>query len=115
MSTIKANNILEATSGGATYYLNKSWVNFNGKNTISIRADGNVSSITDYGTGNYGVNMSSASPDTNYSAFAYAHEDTNGSKAGSWIANGTRTGYTTTLHRHSYGGDANIYNVMTVR
>jgi hypothetical protein len=115
MSTIKVNSIEEATSGGATFYTLKSWVNFNGKNTISIRMDGGVSSITDYGVGNYGVNQSTSMPDTNYSALAYAHEDTNGSKAGSWVANGTRTDYATSQHRHSYGGDANIFNVITAR
>ena len=40
MSTLKANNIQEATSGGATYYLNKAWVNFDGTGTVSIRDDG---------------------------------------------------------------------------
>jgi hypothetical protein len=38
----------------------KAWVNFNGSGTVAIRADGNVSSITDYGTGHYGVNYSVA-------------------------------------------------------
>jgi len=38
----------------------KAWVNFNGSGTVAIREDGNVSSITDYGTGHYGVNYSVA-------------------------------------------------------
>ena len=60
MSTIKVNTIEEATSGGATFYTAKAWVNFNGTGTVAIRADGNVSSIADIGTGHYGVNYSVA-------------------------------------------------------
>jgi hypothetical protein len=43
-------------------------VNFNGTGTVAIRASGNVSSITDNGTGNYTVNFTTAMPDVNYSA-----------------------------------------------
>ena len=42
------------------------WVNFNGTGTVAIRADGNVSSITDNGTGTYTINISSAFTDANY-------------------------------------------------
>ena len=46
----------------------KAWVNFNGTGTVAIRANYNVSSITDNGTGNYTVNFSNALADANYSA-----------------------------------------------
>ena len=51
----------------ATAYGCRAWVNFNGTGTVAIRASGNVSSITDRGTGTYTVNMSTALPDANYS------------------------------------------------
>ena len=44
----------------------RAWVNFNGGGTVAIRDSGNVSSITDNGTGNYTVNFTTAMPDTNY-------------------------------------------------
>lgn len=44
----------------------RAWVNFNGTGTVAIRASGNVSSITDNGTGDYTVNFTSAMPDANY-------------------------------------------------
>lgn len=44
----------------------RAWVNFNGTNTVAIRASGNVSSITDNGTGDYTVNFTNAMPDANY-------------------------------------------------
>jgi hypothetical protein len=50
----------------ATAYGCRAWVNFNGTGTVAIRASGNVSSITDNGTGNYTVNMTTAMPDVNY-------------------------------------------------
>jgi hypothetical protein len=54
-------------SGNAPIYACRAWVNFNGTGTVSIRASGNVSSITDNGTGNYTVNFATAMPDANYS------------------------------------------------
>lgn len=53
-------------SGSAPVYACRAWVNFNGTGTVAIRTSGNVSSITDNGTGNYTVNFTTAMPDTNY-------------------------------------------------
>jgi len=50
----------------ATAYGCRAWVNFNGTSTVAIRGSGNVSSITDNGTGIYTVNFTNAMPDANY-------------------------------------------------
>jgi len=50
----------------ATAFGCRAWVNFNGTGTVAIRASGNVSSITDNGTGDYTVNFTTAMPDANY-------------------------------------------------
>jgi len=50
----------------ATAYGCRAWVNFNGTGTVAIRASGNVTSITDNGTGTYTVNFTNAMPDANY-------------------------------------------------
>jgi len=50
----------------ATAYGCRAWVNFNGTGTPAISASGNVSSITDNGTGDYTVNFTNAMPDANY-------------------------------------------------
>jgi hypothetical protein len=63
----------------ATAYGCRAWVNFNGTGTVAIRASGNVSSITDNGTGDYTVNFTSAMPDANYSI---ACSSGNGASAG---------------------------------
>ena len=57
-------------SGSAPIYSCRAWCNFNGTGTVAIRASGNVSSITDNGTGLYTVNFTTALPDGNYSAVA---------------------------------------------
>jgi hypothetical protein len=44
----------------------RAWVNFNGTGTVAIRASGNVTSITDNGTGDYTVNFTTVMPDANY-------------------------------------------------
>ena len=53
-------------SGTAPIYPCRAWVNFNGTGTVAIRASGNVTSITDNGTGNYTINFTTAMPDANY-------------------------------------------------
>jgi hypothetical protein len=54
----------------ATAYGCRAWVNFDGTGTVAIRASGNVSSITDNGTGDYTVNFTTAMPDANYACVA---------------------------------------------
>jgi len=50
----------------ATAYGCRAWVNFNGTGTVAIRGSGNVTSITDNGTGSYTVIFTTAMPDVNY-------------------------------------------------
>jgi hypothetical protein len=64
MSTLKVSTLQNLS--GTEVYTCKAWVNFNGTGTVAIRASGNVSSITDNGTGNYTVNFTTAMPDANY-------------------------------------------------
>jgi hypothetical protein len=52
----------------AVAYGCRAWVNFNGTGTPAIRASGNVSSITDNGTGTYTLNFTTTLPDANYAA-----------------------------------------------
>jgi hypothetical protein len=57
---------LSTASGSAPSYSARAWVNFNGTGTVAIRASGNVTSITDNGTGDYTVNFTTAMADANY-------------------------------------------------
>lgn len=60
-------SLMTTPSGTAPGYMARAWVNFNGTGTVAIRASGNVSSITDNGTGDYTVNFATAMSDANYS------------------------------------------------
>jgi uncharacterized protein (AIM24 family) len=64
MSTLKVSTLQNLS--GTEVYTCKAWVNFNGTGTVAIRASGNVSSITDNGTGNYTINFTTALSDANY-------------------------------------------------
>jgi hypothetical protein len=72
---VDASDNLQFNSGygsTATAYGCRAWVNFNGTGTVAIRESGNVSSITDNGTGQYAVNFDTAMPDEDYAFFGSA-------------------------------------------
>jgi uncharacterized protein (AIM24 family) len=58
----------------AVAYGCRAWVNFDGSGTPAIRASGNVTSITDNGTGNYTVNFTTNMPDVNDSVSGMASD-----------------------------------------
>jgi hypothetical protein len=65
---------LSTASGSAPSYSARAWVNFNGTGTVSIRASGNVTSITDNGTGDYTINFTTAMSDANYAVMGSVFE-----------------------------------------
>jgi hypothetical protein len=88
----------------------RAWVNFNGTGTPAIRASGNVSSITDNGTGSYTINFSTAMPDANYSASVNcSYSDSNNGMLACLFADTstpiapTTSGFRFTLARRSDG------------
>lgn len=83
VATIDSSGVLSFNSGYgsvAAAYGCRSWVNFNGTGTVAILASGNVSSITDFGVGEYIVNFSTAMPDANFAiagSASYANDNSN--------------------------------------
>jgi hypothetical protein len=77
----------------ATAYGCRAWVNFNGTGTVAIRDSGNVSSITDGGTGLYTVNFTTEMPDANY---AVADSFSGTTQTGNSDATGGAMNYLTT-------------------
>ena len=73
MSTARFNT-WQNTDGTENYKV-RAWVNFNGTGTVSIRASGNVSSITDNGTADYTINFATALPDANYATNVLCSSD----------------------------------------
>jgi hypothetical protein len=70
-------SLMTTPSGTAPSFLCRAWVNFDGTGTPAIRASGNVSSITDNGTGDYTVNFTTAMPDANYAGMGAVSDDGN--------------------------------------
>ena len=83
---IASNGDLSFNSGygtAAVAYGCRAWVNFDGTGTVAIRADGNVTSITDNGTGDYTVNFTTALVDANYAISATAGPATSAARLAS--------------------------------
>lgn len=88
----------------AVAYGCRAWVNFNGTGTVAIREDGNVSSITDNGTGDYTLNFTTAMPDANYAA-SFSGADVSAGAA--WgLGNATPTTSAIRIITFGYNGGA---------
>ena len=99
-------------SGSAPVYACRAWVNFNGTGTVAIRSSGNVSSITDNGTGSYTVNFATAMPDANYSAVCTAGRS---DVAASQLATPTAGYGTATMVIYSLGtGGTAYFDALTI-
>jgi len=71
---------LSTASGSAPSYSARAWVNFDGTTSPgTIRASGNVSSVTRSATGVYVVNFTNALPDANFCVVASSPAGNNGS------------------------------------
>jgi hypothetical protein len=81
VTTNAGGSVNPSTNINGINYSCRAWVNFNGTGTVAIRGSGNVTSITDNGTGNYTVNFTTAMTDANYSlGLSYAFSPTVQSK-----------------------------------
>jgi hypothetical protein len=76
MSEVVANKW--SNPDGTENYKCRAWVNFDASGTPFIRGNGNISSITDEGTGRFVVNFDTALPDANYSVSIIAQGGGNG-------------------------------------
>jgi hypothetical protein len=71
---------ITATTGSAPYYGARAFVNFNGTNG-TIRASGNVSSVTRNSAGDYTINFTTAMPDTNYTVIGTSQAESTSTNA----------------------------------
>jgi hypothetical protein len=96
-------------------YLSRAWINFNGTGTVAVRGSGNVTSLTDNGTGDYTVNFTTAMPDANFAVNATTNRlgyTSIGSSVYTYV-----TGNTNIVTRDSAGvaQDAQYVNVSVFR
>jgi hypothetical protein len=103
MSTLRVTNVQDTAGANslttAQIYngASKAWVNFNGQGTVAIRANFNVSSITDNGTGDYTVNFTTAMADTNFCVTGVPTGNADGNTIGmSWTLTVINSDFTKT-------------------
>ena len=102
--TIEAAKLSGGQSGSAPAFAVRAWVSFNGTGTVAIRASGNVTSISDNGTGSYNVNFTTLPSDGNYAI----------SVVGSKTSGGISSGNSTFGMTREYLGSLNYVQVYTV-
>jgi hypothetical protein len=100
------------SAGTYNNYQCRAWVNFNGAGTVAINGSGNVTSITDNGTGDYTVNLTTALPDVNY-APVLGVGNTDGSE-GAIRIKASLTTSATRVATTFLGGNAKDCNQVTV-
>jgi len=90
----------------------RAWVNFDGTGTLSVKASGNVSSVTDNTTGDYTVNLTTAMPDIDYAISVNCRYDDTG--WGGWGTVGwVNTASAFRIRTGMYPG-SNIYDMQDV-
>jgi hypothetical protein len=108
MSTVKAANLQNTGSGAPTFknssgteigQLAKSWVNFDGTGTVSIKDSFNVSSITDNGSGDYTITFTNATANANYAIIGIIRGQSSNARGASGVHVHTSTDPTTTAFR----------------
>jgi hypothetical protein len=112
---------LSTASGSAPSYSARAWVNFDGTGSVSVRASGNVSSISDNGTGDYTVNFSTGMPDANYTVNGSVNTISGNVGIFTSVINSTDFNKTTSsvrVNSYNQGGvlfDTNSTNVVIFR
>jgi len=101
--------VFQNSSGTEKGQLAKAWIRFNGTGTIAITDSFNISSITDKGTGNYGINYTNAMSNANYSIGGFSHRNGSGGRVLCHID--TVDTATTTAYEFVISGTLNGQNV----
>ena len=89
---------LSTASGSAPSYSARAWVNFQGTGTVTIRGSGNVTSVTDLGTGNYRANFTTAMQDSNFSVVSIGSDTSSTGQSCVHVA--ARATTSTTIHNN---------------
>lgn len=123
-ANVTAAKLSGGQSGSAPIFGVRAWVNFDGTTNVAgnctIRSSGNVSSVTDLGTGTYRINFTTNMPDTNYCAVATSTSgtsaDANPGAGGNSFGSFNVNNVTLTCALGSSGtNDKEIISVMIMR
>jgi hypothetical protein len=77
MSTLKVNDIVEATSGGGKVFFSRCWVDY-APQSNTINDSGGLSSITDNGTGDHTFNFTNSNSSAYYAYGGCGYDDSLG-------------------------------------
>jgi len=105
---------LSTATGSAPSYSARVWVNFNGTGTIAIRNSGNVSSLTDNGTGDYTVNFTTALSASTYCITAHTNHVTNTSNTRGFLQSKTTNRTTTSIRVVCVGDGGSILDFEVI-
>ena len=105
---------LSTATGSAPSYSSRVWVNFNGTGTIAVRNSGNVSSLTDNGTGDYTVNFTTALSASTYCVTGHANHVTNTSNSRGFLQSKTTNRTTTTIRVVCVGDGGSILDFEVI-
>lgn len=100
MSTLKVNDIIEATSGGGKAFQCRAWVKFT--MTLAqngLQGDQGVSSVIDQAVGDFDISLTNTMSDANYSLAGYTNAyNNNTSNFSSAMALGLGTDYSSSTY-----------------
>ena len=112
MSTIKVDTIKNTSN--VEVFTCKAWVNFDGTTntggSCTIRASGNVTSVTDNGTANYTINFTNALADANYTLTSMQGQNVTSSQARAVVYDQDNTKTTTALQIRTVNNFTNYYD-----
>lgn len=110
--TVDQQGRITAASSGSSVndqQLCKAWVQFRGDSSVIIRDSFNVSSVTDNGTGNYRVNLSTGMSNSNYAVSSSAY-----SPATSGAISECETASSSFFNVRTYQGSSGLLDVPEV-
>ena len=105
---------LSTASGSAPSYSARLWVNFNGTGTIAIRNSGNVSSLTDNGTGDHTVNFTTALSASTYCVTGHCNHVTNTSNTRGFLQSKTTNRTTSSIRVVTVGDGGTILDFEVI-
>lgn len=114
MSTLKVNDIEEATSGGGKIFPARAWIKFS-MVTPAIEGDKGVSSLLDRAVGDFDITLDNSMSNANYSLAGYTNALNGNSNFSSQINLGLGVNYSSsTLAVSTTGFSFNSYSTASV-
>ena len=103
MSTLKVDDIIEATSGNSKVFMVRAWFNWQNSGSNSLLQAHNVSSVTDIAAGSFNATFSTAFSNNQYASAGMSH--TNGGTEIPAIGFSTSSSNTNTTTQRNFSAE----------